>query len=338
MAFEADWPAGDSEEVPHCPYCGNSERSLAYSAVRDWAFGSAPGLWTYWSCSGCHGLYLSPRPTPASIGNAYSRYYTHDGDRSAGRLSAIKKRVRNEVWSYSLQTSLYPRLGLPKILAWTTQWLRPWIAEPFGLRQLAQLPKGLLIDVGCGNGNKIKLAEQLGWQARGIELDAAAVKAAVAQGLQVELGGFELLANYEGQVDCLVCSHVLEHVHQPLRMIELLLAALKPEGVLLLSLPNAASFLRHHYRENWRGLEAPRHLAIPDGAWLRAYLGRQGFDCTQVPSHPLETAIESERMRRRGANVVAADIHAAKALLRGRPQPAMAQQDVTQLVCVRAAT
>lgn len=338
MAFEADWPAGDSEEVPHCPYCGNSERSLAYSAVRDWAFGSAPGLWTYWSCSGCHGLYLSPRPTPASIGNAYSRYYTHDGDRSAGRLSAIKKRVRNEVWSNSLQTSLYPRLGLPKILAWTTQWLRPWIAEPFGLRQLAQLPKGLLIDVGCGNGNKIKLAEQLGWQARGIELDAAAVKAAVAQGLQVELGGFELLANYEGQVDCLVCSHVLEHVHQPLRMIELLLAALKPEGVLLLSLPNAASFLRHHYRENWRGLEAPRHLAIPDGAWLRAYLGRQGFDCTQVPSHPLETAIESERMRRRGANVVAADIHAAKALLRGRPQPAMAQQDVTQLVCVRAAT
>ena len=338
MAFEADWPAGDSEEVPHCPYCGNSERSLAYSAVRDWAFGSAPGLWTYWSCSGCHGLYLSPRPTPASIGNAYSRYYTHDGDRSAGRLSAIKKRVRNEVWSNSLQTSLYPRLGLPKILAWTTQWLMPWIAEPFGLRQLAQLPKGLLIDVGCGNGNKIKLAEQLGWQARGIELDAAAVKAAVAQGLQVELGGFELLANYEGQVDCLVCSHVLEHVHQPLRMIELLLAALKPEGVLLLSLPNAASFLRHHYRENWRGLEAPRHLAIPDGAWLRAYLGRQGFDCTQVPSHPLETAIESERMRRRGANVVAADIHAAKALLRGRPQPAMAQQDVTQLVCVRAAT
>lgn len=337
MVFEAAWPAQDLEEVPHCPCCGSSERSLAYSLVKDWAFGSAPGLWSYWSCRGCQGLYLSPRPTPASIGNAYSHYYTHDGDGKSGPLSAIKKRVRNEVWSNSLQTSLHPRLGLPKMLAWTTHWLRHWIAEPFGLRQWAQLPKGLLIDVGCGNGDKLRLAEQLGWRARGIELDAAAVKAAVVQGLQVEQGGFELLANYVGQVDCLVCSHVLEHVYKPLQMIELLLAALKPKGVLLLSVPNASSFLRDHYGENWRGLEAPRHLAIPDGTWLRAYLESQGFDCTQVSSFPLETAMESERMRRRGADLIAADVHAAKALLRGMPQPPMAEQDVTQLVCVRAA-
>lgn len=335
MVFEAAWPAQDLEEVPHCPCCGSSERSLAYSSVKDWAFGSAPGLWSYWSCRGCQGLYLSPRPTPASIGNAYSHYYTHDGDGMAGPLSAIKKRVRNEVWSNSLQASLHPRLGLPKMLAWTTHWLRHWIAEPFGLRQWALLPKGLLIDVGCGNGDKLKLAEQLGWKARGIELDAAAVKAAVVQGLQVEQGGFELLANYEGQVDCLVCSHVLEHVYKPLQMIELLLAALKPKGVLLLSVPNASSFLRDHYGENWRGLEAPRHLAIPDGTWLRAYLVSQGFDCTQVSSYPLETAMESERIRRRGADLIAADIHAAKVLLRGRSQPPLAQQDVTQLVCVR---
>lgn len=335
MVFEAVWPAQDLEEVPHCPCCGSSERHLAYSSVKDWAFGSAPGLWSYWSCRGCQGLYLSPRPTPASIGNAYSHYYTHDGDGMAGPLSAIKKRVRNEVWSNSLQTSLHPRLGLSKMLAWTTHWLRHWIAEPFGLRQWALLPKGLLIDVGCGNGDKLKLAEQLGWKARGIELDAAAVKAAVVQGLQVEQGGFELLANYEGQVDCLVCSHVLEHVYKPLQMIELLLAALKPKGVLLLSVPNASSFLRDHYGENWRGLEAPRHLAIPDGTWLRAYLVSQGFDCTQVSSYPLETAMESERIRRRGADLIAADIHAAKALLRGRSQPPLAQQDVTQLVCVR---
>lgn len=337
MVFEAAWPAQDLEEVPHCPCCGSSERSLAYSSVKDWAFGSAPGLWSYWSCRGCQGLYLSPRPTPESIGNAYSHYYTHDGDGKSGPLSAIKKRVRNEVWSNSLQTSLHPRLGLPKMLAWTTHWLRHWIAEPFGLRQWAQLPKGLLIDVGCGNGDKLRLAEQLGWKARGIELDAAAVKAAVVQGLQVEQGGFELLANYVGQVDCLVCSHVLEHLYKPLQMIELLLAALKPKGVLLLSVPNASSFLRDHYGENWRGLEAPRHLAIPDRTWLRAYLESQGFECTQVSSYPLETAMESERMRRRGADLIAADVHAAKALLRGMPQPPMAEQDVTQLVCVRAA-
>jgi 2-polyprenyl-3-methyl-5-hydroxy-6-metoxy-1,4-benzoquinol methylase len=336
MAFDADWPSEDLEAVHACPYCGGTDRRLAYGGVQDWAFGCAPGRWSYWDCGRCRALYLHPRPTSASIGNAYARYYTHGDDQALGLLAALKQRLRNEHWSNRFHTSITPRLGFPRWAAVATAWLTPWIAEPFGLRQWAQLPKGLLLDVGCGNGDKLNLAGQMGWQARGIELDASAVQAAQARGLQVEQGGYELLARYQGQADCVLCSHVLEHVHQPLHMLDLLLASLKPQGVLLLSVPNATSFLRHHYGENWRGLEAPRHLAIPDGSWLIDYLRGQGFDSTQVPSYPLETAMESERMCRRGAHLQASDIHAAKALLRSIPVSTMAQQDVTQLVCVRA--
>jgi 2-polyprenyl-3-methyl-5-hydroxy-6-metoxy-1,4-benzoquinol methylase len=335
MAFEP-WPADALEDVSNCPYCGGVDRSLAYEDAQDWAFGCAPGRWTYWNCSRCQALYLHPRPTPASIGNAYTRYYTHAGDQQTSRLGVFKQRLRNEYWSNTLQTSIAPRLGLPRWVAWATAWLKPWIAEPFGLRQWTQLPKGLLIDVGCGNGDKLKLATQLGWQARGIELDASAVKAAQAQGLQVDQGGYELLANFRGQADCVVCSHVLEHVHQPLHLLQLLLESLSPHGVLLLSVPNATSFLRWHYGENWRGLEAPRHLAIPDGVWLAEFLRGMGMRCTQVESFPLETAVESERIRRRGYSALAADAHAAKALLRDMANQPMAQQDVTQLVCVWA--
>ncbi len=338
MAYDADWPAEDLEAVHACPYCDGPDRSLAYEGVEDWAFGCAPGRWNYWNCTRCHALYLHPRPTYLSIGNVYARYYTHGGDTTVSRRANFKQRLRNEHWSNQLQTSITPRLGLPRWAAWATNWLKPWIAEPFGLRQWAQLPKGLLVDVGCGNGDKLKLAGQMGWQTRGIELDASAVQAAQAQGLQVEQGGYELLAHYQGQADCVVCSHVLEHVHQPLDMLDLLLASLKPQGVLLLSVPNAASFLLHHYGENWRGLEAPRHLAIPDSVWLMAHMRARGFDCAQVPSYPLETAMESERMRRRGVSLLASDLQAAKALLRGMPEPAMAQQDVTQLVCTRSPT
>lgn len=335
MASES-WPADGLESVVTCPYCGSTNRNLAYENVQDWAFDCAPGRWNYWGCEGCQSLYLHPRPTQASIGNAYTRYYTHAGDLQLTRLGVLKQRLRNEYWSHVLQTSIAPRIGLPRWAAWMIAWLKPWIKEPFGLRQWAQLPKGLLVDVGCGNGDKLKLASQLGWDARGIELDASAVKAAQAQGLRVDQGGYELLAHYRGQVDCVVCSHVLEHVHQPLQLLQMLLAALKPQGVLLLSVPNAASFLRHHYGENWRGLEAPRHLAIPDSAWLMEHLRGQGFNCTQVASHALETAMESERIRRRGASPLPVDIHIARALLRNMPTPAAAQQDVTQLVCTRA--
>jgi len=327
------WPADGMEGVLQCPFCGASGRKLAYADVEDWAFGCAPGRWNYWNCDHCRSLYLHPRPNARTIGAAYSRYYTHVA--SSGGVVALKQRVRNEYWSQTWGTSLQPRLGLPTWLGWTLGWLKSYIAEPFALRQWVSQPKGLLIDVGCGNGDKLKQAAQLGWQTLGIEMDASAAQAATAQGLSVLHGGYELLDGYKGHADCILCSHVLEHVHQPVTMLRMLIASLKPQGILLLSAPNASSELRFHYGENWRGLEAPRHLAIPDSSWLINWLRQEGFTCTQVPSYPLETAAESERIRRRVLRREPEDLRAAKACLRDRPQARLDQQDVVQLVCIR---
>jgi 2-polyprenyl-3-methyl-5-hydroxy-6-metoxy-1,4-benzoquinol methylase len=251
-------------------------------------------------------------------------------------VAKAKQRVRNEYWSHRFGVSLQPRLGLPRGLGWVTRWLAAWIADPFGLAQMAQSPRGLLIDVGCGNGDKLRLAQQLGWRCLGIEMDAAAVQAAVARGLDVVQGGYELLAGYAGQADCVVCSHVLEHVHQPLRFLQLLLDSLKPQGILLLSVPNASSALRDHYGVHWRGLEAPRHLVIPDATWLVAWLHEQGWHCTQVPCHALETAVESERMRRRAPLAAPEDVRAARAVLRDLGAVDVARQDIVQLVCQKS--
>ena len=330
------WPIDALEDVANCPYCGGANRTLAYEGVEDWAFGCAPGHWRYWDCGNCRALYLHPRPTIQTIGNAYSSYYTHGDEKAGGLLVRMKQRIRNEFWSLSLRASLHPRLGLPSWFRRPIQWLKPFIAEPFGLREMAQLPKGLLVDVGCGNGDKLRLANQLGWQAQGIEMDAAAVQAAKMQGLHVEQGGYELLERYRGQVDCVVCSHVLEHVHQPMNLLRMLLASLKPQGVLLLSAPNASSGLRVHYGGNWRGLEAPRHLAIPDAVWLTEWLRAEGLCCTQVSSQPLETAIESERIHSRALQISLDDVRTAKAFLKGAPALSASQQDIVQLVCVRS--
>lgn len=329
------WPLQDLEQVAACPYCGGTDRTLAYRDVQDWSFGSAPGRWTYWNCGQCHALYLNPRPSAGSIGKAYERYFTHGPSRRAHLLNLIKQRLRNEHWSHSLGTDITPRLGAPRWMGPVFRLLQPWIAEPFGLRQLVALPKGLLIDAGCGNGDTLKLAHQLGWQALGIELDASAVKAARAEGLEVIEGSYEALAAYAGQADCVICSHVLEHVHEPLKLLRLALDALRPDGVLLLSAPNASSYLRDHYGENWRGLEAPRHLAIPDAAWLIGWLRSAGFDCAQTPSCDVVTPGESERIRRRGPQTLRADARAGKRAVERADKPSPARQDIVQLICTR---
>ncbi len=331
MASEV-WPPEGLESVGHCPFCGSDQRHVALQDVQDWAFGCAPGDWTYWDCGRCQALYLDPRPTDSTVGMAYARYYTH-GAGPSSFVARAKQRLRNELWFHLLGANLTPRIGLPRAFTGVVNSLKTRIAEPFGLRQMAQLPRGLLVDVGCGNGEKLEIARQLGWQTLGLELDASAVQAARHRGLEIREGGYALLAQLGQLADCIVCSHVLEHVHQPTELLRLLRQALKPGGNLLLSTPNARSHLRLHYGRNWRGLEAPRHLAIPAQQWLVRTLEAQGFVCAPVASVDLECAVESERISRRATVAGPSDLVAARQVLGSRRTIPLLEADAIQLVC-----
>lgn len=332
---EMSWPASDLEQVLACPFCTCAARTLAHKDVRDWSFGTAAGKWTYWQCNQCNALYQDPRPNEMSIGRAYGHYYTHASGQSGQRRQSLKLRLKNEFWFHAFGIDSAARLDAPRWSGGLFRMLEPWITVPFGWHQLAGRPKGLLIDVGCGNGDTLGVAEQLGWQALGIELDTSAVGVARQRGLNVVQGGYEELAAHQGTADCVVCSHVLEHVHHPLRLLRLLADALKPNGLLLISAPNASSYLRDHYGSDWRGLEAPRHLAIPDACWLVSALRYAGFNCHQIASYDGPMATESERIKRRGSLALEADLKAGTLVVQLAKKPTLDKQDLVQVVCIK---
>ena len=305
---------------------------MAFQGVKDWSFHCAPGVWTYWDCSGCQSLYLSPRPTAASIGAAYARYYTHVDGQSSSWRQRLKTRVRNECFSQMLKADILPRLHLPALLGGVVGRIGQRIVLPFGAVELASQARGRFLDVGCGSGQMVKLAGQLGWDAMGLEMDPLAVKTARQSGLNIQQGTSEQLVNYEGQFDAILCSHVLEHVHDPLAMLGQLKRALRPGGLLLMTLPNALSALRHHFGPDWRGLEAPRHLAIPSEPRLVMLLRALGFSVTSQADNRLETAAESFRIRRRGLTLDQTDIRLA-GQLDLNPLATPSGNDFIKLVC-----
>lgn len=324
------WPESELENVEACPYCGSKERTLAYKDVQDWSFYCAPGKWMYWDCKECEALYLNPRPTEVSIGKAYASYYTH-GSSEDFLKQKIKTQLKNECFSHWLNTSIAPRLNLPKSLGFLLNPLKKMIFLPFELEHLAALPKGKLLDVGCGSGNMLMIAKELGWDVTGLEIDPNAVKAARKQGLNVIEGDCRKLEQLSNGYDCVICSHVLEHVHQPLMLLELLVNAVKPQGVLLLSLPNALSHVRTQFGESWRGLEAPRHVAIPTFKKAIEYLNK--FGCTvinQVTVYNI-TIPESVRIKEKKSSLSRLDLIYLKlknALIR---KPLDTQSDFIQL-------
>jgi 2-polyprenyl-3-methyl-5-hydroxy-6-metoxy-1,4-benzoquinol methylase len=326
------WPAKDLEQVSVCPYCNSRERQLAFGDVQDWSFYCAPGKWNYWDCLGCQSLYLDPRPTQMSIGAAYAKYYTHSHDESVSFVRLMKDRLRNECLSQKLNANIEPRLHLPRVLNSVVAMIGKRVTVPFGWASLTGRPKGRFLDVGCGAGLTVALARDLGWDAMGLEIDPAAVSQARRSGLNILQGTYAQLSQYEGQFDCIMCSHVLEHVHGPRDLLAKLKGALKPGGVLLLILPNALSPMRRHFGANWRGLEAPRHISIPSEFHLAQLLSEAGFAVKSIAGNGFETAAESFRIERRGKELSQQDLTKARQL-ETRSLSATANNDLIKFVC-----
>jgi 2-polyprenyl-3-methyl-5-hydroxy-6-metoxy-1,4-benzoquinol methylase len=281
-SFASEWPATDLEIVPCCPVCGSLDRSVLYEGLTDRVFGTAPGLWRLQSCDACGSAYLDPRPTPQSIGRAYAGYYTHAGEDHpiVRRNGGVRSMLHD--WINGYQNARYGTQRAPASAV--GRWLLPLLpslraaadAECRHLRR-PSIDGGCLLDVGCGNGSFLVLAQQAGWTVHGVDFDPDAVCTARARGLDVRHGGIEL---FDGQRECfdvITICHVIEHVFDPVAVIEHMYALLKPGGVLWLDTPNLDSLGHQRFGRNWRDLDPPRHLVLFGADSLSSLLTKTGF-------------------------------------------------------------
>ena len=72
-------------------------------------------------------------------------------------------------------------------------------------------------------------------------------------------------------------SHVIEHVHDPMKVLESCLKLLKPGGKIWIETPNIHSLGHDRFQKNWRGLETPRHLVLFNKVSLREAVLNAGF-------------------------------------------------------------
>jgi SAM-dependent methyltransferase len=96
------------------------------------------------------------------------------------------------------------------------------------LATLSSLPKGILLDVGCGNAPYGDFLPQ--WQRVGINIDADDANPEV-------VGDGLALPFRNACVDAVLCTQVVEHVRNPFVLVSEIARVLKPGGRLILSGP-----------------------------------------------------------------------------------------------------
>jgi 2-polyprenyl-3-methyl-5-hydroxy-6-metoxy-1,4-benzoquinol methylase len=330
MIIDNEWPECKLEHVNQCPYCSSTKRNLAFSNIQDWSFYASAGNWSYWNCEACSSLYLDPRPKASFIHEAYSQYYTHS-KANISIASRIKALFKNEFFSHLFGINLNPRLEMSKKLFFLIKPLQSFLFIPFGMKQLVELPKGKLLDVGCGDGSMLKIARDLGWDVTGIEIDPQAVESTRKHGINVIQGSYHAIEQLDETYDCIICSHVLEHVYNPNEMLELIIKKLNSSGTLLLSCPNSLSHMREHFGSDWRGIEAPRHIAIPSLPFIENYFENLDFESVRHHEIFYGTYIESERIKFRKESISFARFLIIKLKLLFAKKPKRVSSDYIQI-------
>jgi 2-polyprenyl-3-methyl-5-hydroxy-6-metoxy-1,4-benzoquinol methylase len=184
-------------------------------------------------------------------------------------------------WRFNARLSPSNWLGVPLVFLLPLE--RAAIEHEF--RHLPRTIKGgRLLDIGFGDGAFMDKAQAIGWEVTGIDPDPRVVDNALKRGLDVYQGDLEILAGEKNVFDVITMSHVIEHVHKPMVVLEACHRLLKPGGRLWLETPNINSLGRSRFKQNWRGLETPRHLVIFNGQSLCSALDRVGFTDVQNTS------------------------------------------------------
>jgi SAM-dependent methyltransferase len=168
---------------------------------------------------------------------------------------------------------LYPRFFEEM---YDQHWSAPWAEAEFAssyrdeifsrvltrLGELTQNRRGRLLDVGAHVGRFVFLAGEHGWLAEGVEPNArTAGFASQVKGLSVQHGTWQSYQPPSEGYAAITLLDVLEHLPEPVRVLQQLASWLKPGGWLVVKVPCGPSQL---WKERWRGFW--RGGATPDVA------------------------------------------------------------------------
>jgi len=162
------------------------------------------------------------------------------------------------------------------------------------LERLLPSDRRRLLDIGCGPGFFLQTARSRGWQAEGIEPSRQAAAHARGLGAPVTEGFFGAGTAAElGRFDAISLTNMLEHVPDPIAVLELARDLLDSGGALCVGVPNDFSPLQTAARaaigvNDW-WVAPPHHLNYFDFSSLSGLLTRLGLNVVErTTSFPME--------------------------------------------------
>jgi 2-polyprenyl-3-methyl-5-hydroxy-6-metoxy-1,4-benzoquinol methylase len=117
--------------------------------------------------------------------------------------------------------------------------------------------QGTLLDIGAGTGEFLLVAKNNGWNVTGIEPSPKAKAIAENKGVSF-VPNLESIPSHT--FDIITMWHVLEHVPDLDHQINELKRIVKPNGTIIIAVPNFNSYDAKHYGKFWAAFDVPIHF------------------------------------------------------------------------------
>jgi SAM-dependent methyltransferase len=242
-------PSGRAGDA--CPGCGAALDAAAAIVAPDRHHG-VQGTFSVRTCRACGSGRTFPLAADVGLGALYPSGY--------GAHSALPGR-------------------LARAISWAIRRWQGFVAlRSRPLDQLAGGTPGTVLDVGCGRGDLGAVLLSHGWRVTGLEPSPAACEEARRRGIDAREGTLADGLVEPSAYDAVVFQHSLEHTNEPLADLERARDALRPGGVVLVSLPNFGGWQARRFGGSWYHLDLPRHRVHLTCAGLSALCERAGLE------------------------------------------------------------
>ena len=223
------------------------------------------GQYRYVECTACLNIYLNPRPlyNQDFTSIAYDEYGMSDDIVKVGISNDVTK---NKMKRYQVVLNV--------------------LDEKYH-------KKGKILDLGCATGEFLLAARESGWRPYGIDISKPMVEYIKNNlGFEAKAGQFQELDLTEwGEFDVIYSSHVIEHIPNPNEWMASFKKYLKPDGILLLNIPNQLApekklqrFLKKIKlrRPTWRPWRTPDHLYEPHIKSIKYLLKKNNLNLLDI--------------------------------------------------------
>lgn len=267
--------------------------------AREMMFGTREEF-AYFQCASCECLQIET--VPANIAAHYpANYYSFSSSEPKGEPD-WRRRLKARVLSRALHDGNGGMVGrwLSPFFSLPTE-IRVWL-EATGVRQHSRV-----LDVGCGRGHLLR--ELAGWGFTSLTGADPFIAGNLSYGDGVKVLR-KALTEVEGEFDCIMMHHSLEHMADQHAVLAAARRLLTPGGCALVRIPLCSSAVFREYGANWVQLDAPRHFFLHSRQSMELLARAEGFSIERVLYDSTAFQFWGSEQTRRGIAVRAPDSYA----------------------------